>query len=62
MKAFSFGTLLSKSVLFVVDVSFTFPTAWPAPVSSPKLAIQIRTTEAKMDEEQKREVLLKFHY
>jgi hypothetical protein len=34
-----------------MEVMFTPPTPCPAPVSSPGLAIQVRTTETEMDRE-----------
>jgi hypothetical protein len=44
MKMFGFGTFLSKSVLVMVEeVSLTSLTPWPAPVSSPELATQVRS-------------------
>jgi hypothetical protein len=56
----NFKTLLSKSVSAIIGVTFTPPTPCPAPISSPGLAIQVRTTETEMDRE-KGKVLLKSH-
>jgi hypothetical protein len=54
MKAFSIGTFLWR---------FLSPIPLPAPVSSPGLTTQVRTTETKMDEElgTGRKALLKSH-